>query len=178
MGRTNTVSQTLPKNKVAIMPILTDEGKAKITEAFNNADADGSGTIDAGEIATVLSKVAEEEGFEAPSEENIQKRLDAMPTKNEGCLTLEELMFLIGGLKVLAITLALFLAADEDQSGKLSGAEIKGIIEKASEKTGSEVPADLDAKIAEIEEEIEFEAFAAFVIPMILAAAGVELPSE
>merc|ERR1712157_257421 len=178
MGRTNTVSQTLPKNKVAIMPILTDEGKAKITEAFNNADADGSGTIDASEISAVLAKVAEEEGFEPPSQENIQKRLDAMPTKNEGSLTLDELMFLIGALKVLAVTLALFIAADEDGSGKLSGAELKSVIEKACEKTGNDVPADLDDKIAELEAEVEFDAFAAVVIPMILAAAGVEIPAE
>lgn len=43
-------------------------------KAFNEVDTDSSGYIDASEIKALLDKVAEAEGFEAPSEEAIQAR--------------------------------------------------------------------------------------------------------
>ena len=45
-----------------------------VEKAFNEVDTDGSGYIDAGEVKALLDKVAEAEGFEAPSEEAIQAR--------------------------------------------------------------------------------------------------------
>jgi Ca2+-binding EF-hand superfamily protein len=64
--------------------ILSKETKEYIGELFAAADADESGTIDAGEIHAVMGKIAKKEGFTAPSKEQIQARLDGLPTENEG----------------------------------------------------------------------------------------------
>jgi hypothetical protein len=53
----------------ATMGVLTEDTKAFVTELFAETDADGSGTINAEEIHTMITKVAEKEGFEAPSQE-------------------------------------------------------------------------------------------------------------
>jgi Ca2+-binding EF-hand superfamily protein len=66
------------------MGILSKETKEYLGELFIAADADESGTIDAGEIHTVMDKIAEKEGFKPPSQKQIQARLDGLPTENEG----------------------------------------------------------------------------------------------
>ncbi|KAL7478306.1 hypothetical protein ACHAW6_004075 [Cyclotella cf. meneghiniana] len=101
------------------MPILSDDAKAMIEEAFYAADTDGSGYLDASEIKAMLDKVAEAEGFVAPSEEAIQARLYQIPTDEPGKIKLEGVIFMIAMMKVLAITVALFSAADTDASGVL-----------------------------------------------------------
>ncbi|KAL3913578.1 MAG: hypothetical protein SGILL_006431, partial [Bacillariaceae sp.] len=172
-----TLHKNIQTNKPAssIMGILSDETKAFIADAFSAVDKDGSGTIDAGEIEAVLKDVAEKEGFEAPPKEKIQKRLDAIPTANPGSLTLPELVFIIGSLKVLAICLVLFMAADADESGVLEGPEIKNVITKVHENNGLEVPSaeEQDKIVSELDGKVYFDEFAAIVIPLILAAAGI-----
>jgi len=159
------------------MPILSDETIALITEKFEAADKDGSGTLDAAELTAVLTPVAEKEGFDVPSEERIKARLDAMALENEGALTLVELLFIIGYLKVMVICEILFMEADKDGSGVLDPPEIKDVIRKVCEKDQVECPSeeDMDTFICEIGGEVNFEMFAMVAVPRILIKAGMEM---
>eukprot|EP00544_Gedaniella_sp_CCMP2646_P005004 CAMPEP_0202491002 /NCGR_PEP_ID=MMETSP1361-20130828/8215_1 /ASSEMBLY_ACC=CAM_ASM_000849 /TAXON_ID=210615 /ORGANISM="Staurosira complex sp., Strain CCMP2646" /LENGTH=161 /DNA_ID=CAMNT_0049120991 /DNA_START=123 /DNA_END=608 /DNA_ORIENTATION=- len=156
------------------MGVLTEDTKAFVTELFAETDADGSGTINAEEIHTMITKVAEKEGFEAPSQERIQARLDALPTENEGALTLSEFLFLIGAIKVMAICVVLFDAADADGSGVLESSEIKNVLIKLHEAAGADPPsdADMDAMIEKVGGEVTLEQFSAIMIPIIVASLG------
>jgi Ca2+-binding EF-hand superfamily protein len=106
--------------------------------------------------------------------QRIQARLDALPTENEGALTLPELLFLIGAIKVMAICVALFDAADADGSGVLESSEIKNVLIKLHETAGADPPsdADMDAMIEQVGGEVTLEQFSAVMIPIIVAALG------
>jgi Ca2+-binding EF-hand superfamily protein len=157
------------------MPILSDETKAAIEAKFNEVDTDGSGYLDASEIKTFLEIVAEAEGFEAPSEEQIKARLDQIPTDEPGKIKLEGIIFAVAMLKVLAITMALFSAADTDGSGSLEADELKEVSKNIHQQVGEDAPSDedLDAMVEEIGPPVDFDRFASFVIPVILAICGV-----
>ncbi|KAL3904216.1 MAG: hypothetical protein SGARI_005018, partial [Bacillariaceae sp.] len=157
------------------MGILAEDTKAFIAEAFAAVDKDNSGSIDADEIHAVLKDVAEKEGFEAPPKEKIQARLDAAPTATPGALTLPELLFIVGSIKVLAICLVLFLAADADESGVLEADEIKNVLVKVHENNELEVPSaeEQDKVVEALGGKVYFDEFAAMVIPIILEAAGI-----
>ncbi|CAB9505677.1 Calcium binding protein [Seminavis robusta] len=159
------------------MGILSEEAKAMIAEAFEAADADKSGTIDAGEIEAVMTNVAEKEGFEPPKKEDIQKRLDALPTENKGALTLKELMFIVASMKVMATVVILFEQADKDGSGELESAEIKNVLVKLHELAGVDAPSDekQEEVVTALGGKVTFEQFANFMIPIILEASGVEV---
>eukprot|EP00956_Cyclotella_meneghiniana_P028385 scaffold65773_cov80-Cyclotella_meneghiniana.AAC.3 len=157
------------------MPILSDEAKAMITEAFNEADADGSGYLDAGEIKALFDKIAAEEGLEAPSEEAIQARLTEIPTDEPGKLKLEGVIFAIAMIKVLAITTILFDKADTSGDGALGADELKAVLKNMHVQAGEDVPSDEDLgkMVDEIGPPVDFERFASFMIPVICAGLGV-----
>lgn len=159
------------------MGVLTEEGIAILTEAFNKADADKSGNIDAGEIEAAMAAIAAKEGIEAPTKENIQKRLDKLPTETPGRVNLKEFLFLAASIKVMMIVSALFIKADKDESGVLEGPEIKNVIVKLHEFAAVAPPpeAKQDAIVKDLGGTVNFEEFAAFMIPIVLEAHGVEI---
>merc|ERR1719297_684049 len=101
-----------------------------------------------------------------------------MNTENDGALTLPELLFIVGYMKVMLVCELLFLAADVDGSGVLEPAELKECIKLMKERNGLEPPTESEMD-AIIEKKLggkscTFHIFAKHVVPKILKAYGVE----
>jgi len=183
------------------MPILSDDVIVRISTAFKRADTNSSGTITGSEIEAHIIPLLEAEGLAVVASHSssglasgvagssrLQARIDAMETKHNGSLTLLEVIYLIGYLKVMLICEVLFALADTDGSGVLEESEIKNVIKIIKERNGLEPPSE-DEMDHFIQHELSdsngestesngeatctFHTFSKYIIPKILKAAGV-----
>eukprot|EP00751_Fragilariopsis_kerguelensis_P028982 CAMPEP_0170920766 /NCGR_PEP_ID=MMETSP0735-20130129/9418_1 /TAXON_ID=186038 /ORGANISM="Fragilariopsis kerguelensis, Strain L26-C5" /LENGTH=556 /DNA_ID=CAMNT_0011319787 /DNA_START=83 /DNA_END=1750 /DNA_ORIENTATION=+ len=185
------------------MPILSDDVIVRISTAFKRADTNTSGTLTGSEIEAHIMPLLEGEGLAVVASHSssglasgvagssrLQARIDAMETKHNGSLTLLEVIYLIGYLKVMLICEVLFALADTDGSGVLEESEIKNVIKIMKERNGLEPPSE-DEMDHFIQQELSdsangesmerngeeatctFHTFSKYIIPKILKAAGV-----
>mmetsp|Transcript_5536 Transcript_5536/g.7981 ORF Transcript_5536/g.7981 Transcript_5536/m.7981 type:complete len:161 (-) Transcript_5536:45-527(-) len=160
------------------MGILTEEGIEFCTELFNEVDADKSGSIDKNELETALTKLAEKEGFDPPSKEQIDQRMEMLDTTGDGTVNLEEFLQFAAIMKVMMICVMMFDAADADGSGSIDKGELKVVLTNIYEKQGEDPPTDeqvgewLTALDQAGDGTISFEEFASFIIPVIIESCG------
>merc|ERR1719264_253884 len=161
------------------MGILTEEGIALLTEKFNEADTDKSGSVDHSELQAALTKVAEREGFEKPTKEDIDARIAAIDQSGDGKINLQEFLEFCAFMKVMMIVGVMFSAVDQDESGAIDSKELKTLITTISEsEVGEKMDPPTDAEVAEYMKEldasgdgtIDFKEFAYFMVPIIIAA--------
>ncbi|KAJ9446150.1 Caltractin [Diplonema papillatum] len=146
------------------MAALTDE---QIKEAFNLFDADGSGAIDAEEMALAMKGL----GFGDQPREEIEKMIRSIDTDANGLIEYPEFE------KMMKAKMAqkdspeeifkAFQLFDMDKTGKISFANLKEVAKLLGENPGDDV---LQEMIAEADEdrdgEISFDEFKNVMIQM------------
>eukprot|EP00994_Dinema_validum_P003855 NODE_1871_length_822_cov_342.313066_g1451_i1.p2 GENE.NODE_1871_length_822_cov_342.313066_g1451_i1~~NODE_1871_length_822_cov_342.313066_g1451_i1.p2 ORF type:complete len:137 (-),score=36.58 NODE_1871_length_822_cov_342.313066_g1451_i1:329-739(-) len=133
------------------MAALTDE---QIKEAFNLFDADGSGAIDAEEMALAMKGL----GFGDQPREEIDKMIKSIDTDENGLIEYPEFE------KMMKAKMS---TKDRDKTGKISFANLKHVAKMLGENPGDDV---LQEMIAEADEdrdgEISFHEFKSVMMQM------------
>eukprot|EP00586_Coscinodiscus_wailesii_P000931 CAMPEP_0172480746 /NCGR_PEP_ID=MMETSP1066-20121228/6151_1 /TAXON_ID=671091 /ORGANISM="Coscinodiscus wailesii, Strain CCMP2513" /LENGTH=162 /DNA_ID=CAMNT_0013242377 /DNA_START=272 /DNA_END=760 /DNA_ORIENTATION=- len=158
------------------MPILSAEPVEQCTVIFKSVDTDNSGSIDHLELENALSQMAEKQGFQKPTKEQIDAHLKEIDTSGDGKVDLKEFIQFIAFMKVMVICSVLFDAVDADKSGSIDKSELKALLTKLYEGEGMTPPTD--DEVAEYVKEldksgdgsIDFGEFASFMIPVIIEA--------
>merc|ERR1719384_1756024 len=164
------------------MGILTEEAIEFLTEKFNEADKDKSGSVNHEELHAVMTKIAEREGFEKPTKEDVDARIAAIDQSGDGKIDLQEFLDFVAFMKVMMIIEVIFAETDKDGSGAIDSKELKSLLVKISENDACACCAKMDpptdAQVAEYmkaldvsgDGKIEFKEFAYFMVPIIIAA--------
>lgn len=146
------------------MAALTDE---QIREAFNLFDADGSGAIDAEEMALAMKGL----GFGDLPRNEVDRMVRGMRTNSSGLVEYAEFEKLIKSRMAQKDSpeeiLKAFQLFDLDKKGKISFANLKEVAKLLGENPGDDV---LQEMIAEADEdgdgEVSFEEFKSVMVQM------------
>lgn len=146
------------------MAALTDE---QIREAFNLFDADGSGAIDAEEMALAMKGL----GFGDLPRDEVERIIRAMHTNANGLVEYSEFEKMIKSRMAQKDSpeeiLKAFQLFDLDKKGKISFANLKEVAKLLGENPGDDV---LQEMIAEADEdgdgEVSFEEFKSVMMQM------------
>eukprot|EP00994_Dinema_validum_P003790 NODE_1840_length_828_cov_377.727856_g1451_i0.p2 GENE.NODE_1840_length_828_cov_377.727856_g1451_i0~~NODE_1840_length_828_cov_377.727856_g1451_i0.p2 ORF type:complete len:150 (+),score=42.48 NODE_1840_length_828_cov_377.727856_g1451_i0:84-533(+) len=146
------------------MAALTDE---QIKEAFNLFDADGSGAIDAEEMALAMKGL----GFGDQPREEIDKMIKSIDTDENGLIEYPEFEKMMKAKMSTKDSpeeiLKAFQLFDMDKTGKISFANLKHVAKMLGENPGDDV---LQEMIAEADEdrdgEISFHEFKSVMMQM------------
>ena len=111
---------------------LTEEQKQEIREAFDLFDADGSGSIDSGELKTAMRAL----GFE-PEDDEIQKMISDIDGDASGTIDYTEFLEMmtkkIGAKDVEGECVKAFGLFDTDGSGSITFEELKRVASELGE---------------------------------------------
>jgi Ca2+-binding EF-hand superfamily protein len=160
------------------MPFLSPEAIEFAKQVFNEADTDKSGTVNKAEMMVAATKLAEHLQKPPPTEEQIIARMKALDSDGDGVVTLEEFLTFMIMIKLLLVTNEMFSAADADKSGSIDAKELKTVMTNMYAAEGFEPPSDeeITQAMAALDQSgdgtINFEEFAAYVIPVIVALAS------
>ncbi|CAC9488447.1 Ca2+-binding EF-hand protein [Leishmania infantum JPCM5] len=146
------------------MAALTDE---QIREAFNLFDADGSGAIDAEEMALAMKGL----GFGDLSRDEVERIIRSMHTDSNGLVVYGEFEAMVKSRMAQKDSpeeiLKAFQLFDLDKKGKISFANLKEVAKLLGENPGDDV---LKEMIAEADEdgdgEVSFEEFKSVMLQM------------
>ncbi|EPY29231.1 centrin [Strigomonas culicis] len=146
------------------MAALTDE---QIREAFNLFDADGSGAIDAEEMALAMKGL----GFGDLPRDEVERIVKSMRTNASGLVEYAEFERMIKSRMAQKDSpeeiLKAFQLFDLDKRGKISFANLKEVAKLLGENPGDDV---LQEMIAEADEdgdgEVSFEEFKSVMVQM------------
>merc|ERR1711865_233402 len=130
--RCNGMSRTEAATRAKDVSGLTDQQKAELTDAFELFDSDGSGMIDAEEMALAMKAL----GFEFTNDE-VTKLIQEMDKDGDATVDLEEFMLMMAeamnskdGKKEL---MKGFRAFDSDGTGKITFKNIKRVAAELGE---------------------------------------------
>lgn len=113
-------------------PVLTDEQRDEIREAFDLFDSDGSGTIEGKELKTAMRAL----GFE-PHKDELKKMIASVDARGDGRINLEEFTALMGARinekDVQDEMLKAFDLFDSGGTGRITLADLKRVAESLGE---------------------------------------------
>ncbi len=116
---------------------LTEEQKQEIREAFDLFDTDGSGTIDQKELKVAMRAL----GFE-PKKEEIKKMIKDIDTDGSGTIDFQEFLEMMTAKMSQKDSreeiLKAFRLFDEDETGKITFANLKRVAKELGENMTDE----------------------------------------
>ena len=158
------------------MGILSEKSVAKAEQMFKEADTDSSGFIEKDELKAVLTEMAKSEGLEAPTDDQVDRRMKALDISGDGKISFAEFLNFLATMKVMLICATVFAEVDADKSGTIDKAELKTVLVSLYAKQGLDAPTDdeVNEYMTALDKSgdgvIDFYEFCDFMIPMIVAA--------
>ena len=159
------------------MAVLSKKAIENGKRMFQQADTDGSGFIEWGELKAILTKIAEVEGFDPPTDEQVNQRMKVVDTSGDGKISLSEFLSFLEAMKIMMICAAIFSQVDKDKSGSIDKGEFKALLTLLYKKQGLSDPSDetTEKYFKAIDKSgdglIDFYEFADFMIPVLLSSA-------
>ena len=118
--------------KKSAPPVLTEDQKVEVREAFDLFDTDGSGTIDAKELKVAMRAL----GFE-PSKEEIRKLISQIDRDGSGTVDFPEFLSMMttkmGERDSHEEMIKAFRLFDDDETGKISFRNLKRVAKELGE---------------------------------------------